>query len=119
LQLFYVGKSEENFSHPYCSYFKEHSCVKSALGDSYGDAICPGEQEFHNRNFQPSFSSFCPQNVIGNTAGNYVLGAEMFMGKKCFQIKVCCEDFQPHIEGQQNLSWEQICFSRSQFAPHF
>jgi hypothetical protein len=73
--------------------------------------IHPGKQEFHSRNFQPSFSSSCSQYVIEDIVGNYIFGAELSMGKKCFQPMVCCKDFQPHIEGKQALSWEKK-FSR-------
>jgi hypothetical protein len=109
----------ENFQPPLCSDFGEHSCVKSTLEHSYGAVIHTGQQVFHSRNFQPSFSSSCPQYVIGDTTGNYVFGAKISMGKKCFQLMVCCKDFQPHIEGKQALSWENFFFQDLNLHPIF
>jgi hypothetical protein len=46
---------------------------------------------------------------------NYVFD----MGQGYFQPMVYCRDFQPHIEGQQALNWEQSIFLRFNLMSHF
>jgi len=65
LELFDEGKNEENFQPSLCSNFDEHSCDKYTLEHSYGATIQIGKQVSHSKNFQPFFSSICPQYIIG------------------------------------------------------
>lgn len=58
------------------------------------------------------------QFVIENSARKYVLGSEIYIEEKCFQIMSYCENFQPDMEGQQALGWDQFFFSKSEFIPH-
>lgn len=105
--LFY----EEGFQPPLCLDPSEHSCEKS-----YEAVIFPGQQEFHSINFQSSVSSSSHQYIAEDTAGNCIFGA---MEKWSCQPVVCCKDFQPHLECQHALSWEQKGISRPEFVPHF
>jgi hypothetical protein len=97
LELFCEGKNLEKFRPPLYSSFGEHLCVKLELENYYGDMIHIRKKLFHSINSYPYFSSFCPQYVIGDIARKYVFGAKIYMGKKCFQIMVCCKYSQPHI----------------------
>jgi hypothetical protein len=106
LELF----GEEYFQLPLCSDLGEHPCEHS-----YEVVIIPGRLGFHNTNSQPPFSLSYSQNVIKDEVGDCVFGNELSMGQGCFQLMVCFMDFQPHIEGQQALSWEQNIFLRYEF----
>lgn len=85
-------------------HFNESMCEKSALEDLFGAVNCMRLEEFYSRNFQPLLSLFFAQFMIKNSAGKYVLNAEICMGQKCFQFMASCENFQPHMEGQQVLN---------------
>jgi hypothetical protein len=94
---------EEDFQPPLCSNFDD-------------EAMTFPEQGFRDENFQPFPFSSCY--FTKDTAGNFSPNGDFSVGQECFQLKVCCMDFDRHMKGQQALGWEKRFFSMPGFIPY-